>query len=508
MTPAEIQQTLQAGMDALKRGQKRPARELLIRVIEADERNETAWLWLSAAVESLDDQITALENVLDINPQNKAAQKGLEQLRAKREAERPPAPPPVIEAPIAEEPAVEEPVVIEEDPLGQGGGPDAELNISEKVSAFGVYTPAVSEGWQETRDALEPEEATESHDWQERVTPTPAFIQSDYSPEDNLRMEMGIEDGSLASTPAFVSPVVDDISQYANSSPLEYESNLDDPSQCIYCGAIIAPELFTCTDCGRNLAVRSGKDKMSSTLRTTIVVGCVSIAVAAVSALYIVVASSTGTGEVVRYIFEGLGLEWLFGDYLAWTQPLTNIVMGVQIALPILMAFAILALAYQVTFVYYVSVGLWGLNVLWSVTRWTFGYGGLGLMIGDIVASVFTLFFIFAAQPDFQVNLVRLRCAVDPRMKGGEPLHNLGLIYRKEGKWALAVTHWRAAIAAMPNKPEFYKDLAIGYAEIGYYKRALNTLDEFARQSPEDKDIGTMRTLIDEKRAADPKPKG
>jgi tetratricopeptide (TPR) repeat protein len=238
------------------------------------------------------------------------------------------------------------------------------------------------------------------------------------------------------------------------------------------------------------------------------VVACVSIAVAAISSLYIVVASSTGDGFVVRYIFEGLGLQWLFGDYLAWTQPLTTIVMWVQIMLPILMAFAVLALAYQVTFVYYASIGLWGLNVLWSVTRWTFGYGGLGLMIGDIVASVFTLFFIFATQPDFQVNLVRLRCAVDSRMKGGEPLHNLGLIYRKEGKWALAVTYWRAAIAAMPNKPEFYKDLAIGYAEIGYYKRALNTLDEFARQSPEDKDIGTMRTLIDEKRAADLKPKG
>ena len=59
MTPPEIQQMLQAGIDAVKRGQKQRARELLLKVVEEDEHSEQAWLWLSAVMDTLQDQITA-----------------------------------------------------------------------------------------------------------------------------------------------------------------------------------------------------------------------------------------------------------------------------------------------------------------------------------------------------------------------------------------------------------------------------------------------------------------
>src|SRR5258706_8910022 len=103
MTPAEIQQTLQTGIAALKRGEKDTAREILLRVVEADESNETAWLWLSAALDSPEDQIAALENVLALNPDNASAQKGLSQLRLLRPPPPPPAPP--LHLIIKEEPS-------------------------------------------------------------------------------------------------------------------------------------------------------------------------------------------------------------------------------------------------------------------------------------------------------------------------------------------------------------------------------------------------------------------
>ncbi len=77
-TQEELAEWLYDGAVALRQGDKERALELLMLVVEADEENEAAWLWLSGAVDELDDQQIALENVLAINPGNTAAQQGLE----------------------------------------------------------------------------------------------------------------------------------------------------------------------------------------------------------------------------------------------------------------------------------------------------------------------------------------------------------------------------------------------------------------------------------------------
>lgn len=74
----QLAEWLYDGAVALRQGDKERALELLMRVVEADEENEAAWLWLSGAVEELEDQQIALENVLAINPENTAAKQGLE----------------------------------------------------------------------------------------------------------------------------------------------------------------------------------------------------------------------------------------------------------------------------------------------------------------------------------------------------------------------------------------------------------------------------------------------
>jgi Tfp pilus assembly protein PilF len=77
-TQEEMAEWLYDGAIALRQGNKERALELLMQVVEADEENEAAWLWLSGAVDELEDQQIALENVLAINPNNTAAQQGLE----------------------------------------------------------------------------------------------------------------------------------------------------------------------------------------------------------------------------------------------------------------------------------------------------------------------------------------------------------------------------------------------------------------------------------------------
>jgi tetratricopeptide (TPR) repeat protein len=76
-TSPEVNSLLQRGIAAAKAGQKQEARQVLLRVTELDEENEQAWLWLSAAVESIEERRICLENVLTINPHNRHAQSGL-----------------------------------------------------------------------------------------------------------------------------------------------------------------------------------------------------------------------------------------------------------------------------------------------------------------------------------------------------------------------------------------------------------------------------------------------
>lgn len=78
----ELKATLDQAILAAKEGRKAEARRLLETVLDADERNEQAWLWLSGLVDSDEERSICLENVLTINPHNEAARKGLRALGA------------------------------------------------------------------------------------------------------------------------------------------------------------------------------------------------------------------------------------------------------------------------------------------------------------------------------------------------------------------------------------------------------------------------------------------
>jgi hypothetical protein len=75
---------LREGIAAAKAGQREHARDLLMRVVEQDEENALAWLWLSGVVDSLDDREICLENVLALDPDNDAARRGLAWMRKQK----------------------------------------------------------------------------------------------------------------------------------------------------------------------------------------------------------------------------------------------------------------------------------------------------------------------------------------------------------------------------------------------------------------------------------------
>ena len=77
---ADIEQQLREAAQALRAGRKAEARSVLLAVVDEQEHNERAWLFLSAAVETLEEQQICLENVLTINPTNDKARQGLERV--------------------------------------------------------------------------------------------------------------------------------------------------------------------------------------------------------------------------------------------------------------------------------------------------------------------------------------------------------------------------------------------------------------------------------------------
>ncbi|MCB8979171.1 MAG: hypothetical protein H6657_17295 [Ardenticatenaceae bacterium] len=76
----ETSQLLKTAVQAAKAGDREKAHQLLLQIVEQDEKNETAWLWLSGTVQTKEDRQICLENVLAINPNNQIAQKGLKKL--------------------------------------------------------------------------------------------------------------------------------------------------------------------------------------------------------------------------------------------------------------------------------------------------------------------------------------------------------------------------------------------------------------------------------------------
>jgi tetratricopeptide (TPR) repeat protein len=80
---SQVSKWLRDGIAAAKAGRRDEARELLMRVVKVHERSEQAWLWLSGVVDTDEDRLICLENVLALNPDNVQAKAGLKWLRGK-----------------------------------------------------------------------------------------------------------------------------------------------------------------------------------------------------------------------------------------------------------------------------------------------------------------------------------------------------------------------------------------------------------------------------------------
>ncbi|MEJ2148571.1 MAG: Yip1 family protein [Chloroflexota bacterium] len=103
--PPDLDQLFKEAVEAIRAGDKAAGRAKMMRVVQQDEMNEQAWLWLSSVVETDKERVIALENALTVNPDNDKARRMLEKIEARSESApgvpRPASPPPLQTPTIA-----------------------------------------------------------------------------------------------------------------------------------------------------------------------------------------------------------------------------------------------------------------------------------------------------------------------------------------------------------------------------------------------------------------------
>lgn len=91
---AEPESILQLGIEAARDGNKEQARGLFRLLTRQEPDNPQAWLWLAGVAENHEERRAALERVVDLEPGNEMAKKGLQALGGRSTSRLPPEPEP------------------------------------------------------------------------------------------------------------------------------------------------------------------------------------------------------------------------------------------------------------------------------------------------------------------------------------------------------------------------------------------------------------------------------
>jgi tetratricopeptide (TPR) repeat protein len=75
------QEEINSGITAFHSGNRKAALQIFAEIVKSDPRNETAWLWLAASVDDVDQKEFCFSKVLEINPNNESAQKAILQIK-------------------------------------------------------------------------------------------------------------------------------------------------------------------------------------------------------------------------------------------------------------------------------------------------------------------------------------------------------------------------------------------------------------------------------------------
>jgi len=466
-TPApgdEARQLLAAGIAAAKAGHREPARAMLLRVVEMDERNTAGWLWLSSVVDDLDDREVCLENVLALDPSHVAARRGLELIRQQKAARA--AAPAGGEVPVAEgEPQPPRPEFLTEHPSPAAAILEPELRAA-------VATGAIAS------------------------TPMPDTI-----PE-AVTAAAGVA-GAAAISPAI--SALGEVEQSAAPPAVSADvPELSGEYRCPYCGAQTQPAERRCPSCGGELWLSYRRREAGSywlgiamAFQGLGIIGLMFLISLVLASLaekvklsnpYALVPAYLGLSDALspearRVAFATLPRWQFFGLCLplAWA---VAVFVGLSSRLKV--AFYAYLVDSMVVFVAGVAALFWPKP-------------GPLVGMGAIIAAAIMFALTLAMEDDFFSNERRLVLALDRDVKSGLSYLQRGQFYAGRKMWAMAALHLQRAAGKMPEAIEPYLALAAAYSNMGKAELAELALAKARKIDAENAELRRIEAEMGEK---------
>jgi len=465
----QTQALFQQGIAAAKARQNDQACEALLQVVELDEDNVQAWLWLSTVMDDLEDRIICLQNVLELDPSNQHAQVGLAKLAKQADASQS-----ELVSASAEESTLEE-----EFPSPHPQGSPQAKPIQKKRTGSGRYK------------RLSPQLSTKPDHLQDHASTAGALL------SDSLAAQASIADAPSESADehrsrnqahaSMAGAILKD--SLAVPAPADREAPEDvfgDKYLCPRCAAKTRPKDKKCGHCGYKLWVKKRLQEKPSFLYRLMfwgqLIGNVIYLLVIIYSVWLML-SDNSTLAIEFLIFLGIGAVNM-AYYLFW----------------------LVALIKRWKFVYILTLigAILFLGAMFALTaaismRSTF----CGTLLCGGPFSVIGLIYFFLALnmgADFAFDEYRIVLNVDTDVKTGATLMERGRRYAEQGLWAKAAVHFRRAAYQMPENADTHLSLVVAYINLDMYDMALEPLEkarELDRLNPK---INELAVLLEKRR--------
>lgn len=450
------------GIAAARAGRRSEARALLLQMVEQDERNEQAWLWLSGVMDDPEDVRTCLENVLELNPNNARARQGLEWLNARSAPQR--------------------------------------AASMDRAATPGPEARAADAGRQTPYDPLEAGAAQSRATAQQRVAAEPARPAAPTAAQAPATGATATAAAKPTLAPAAPRP--------AGGTGLLAEEQEQNP--CPYCGAPTGIRQRTCLKCRRSLMVQLPPSETPSRwlgwLATTWLLPALALALAGLALFaaallaYQAARFSGPGGEEVPNVPFPLGLVTAGTALLVLGGAAASIGRALRRrALPAYYAAVLLtplALVLGIFLLLRVSPAdlLQGAGVP-AQEAGLVGAALTGLIAALVVAAALAALLGAAAYRDFFGPLERFVAVVQ---KADPTTHyNNGVAYKNRGMWYMAAREWEEAVARAPRDINYLRALGLAYAQLGRFDPAREMLDRALQLAPGHTKLAEDRALID-----------
>ncbi|MCS6840359.1 MAG: tetratricopeptide repeat protein [Roseiflexus sp.] len=485
--------TLHQAIAAARDGRRDEARVLLMRTLEADPRNERAWLWLSGVVDDPNDVKICLENVLALNPSNPRARQGLEWLHAH------------IGLPLPSLPS----------PAQLGSGIEREIDASAlSLTRLRAYQATLAD----VATAPAPEAAIRSSPM---PAPAPARQSAQTLAPGSAPVRQSVQAApapaparqsvQAAPAPASARAAIQSGSPAASRTPTAASSRLasiatdDNTIPCPYCGAPTVEAQRRCTQCNGSLLVRAALSDERSPIVQTLVWLWRGGAIATV---------------LIALIFPVLGV-FLYQENQAYGFPIGILIPAVILALVGMVGFSVAQqLAQRSVWALYLAAGLTiiGLigalalvarpdtitNTLDQLTGATplpsdwlapLQSGARLIGIGAIVTHITAIALTAVGHNDIVGKLERFRHVLKP--SDHVTHYNNGVALKNRGMWYAASLEWEWAVKKAPYDATYLRALGLAYARLKQFDKARAMLDRALQASPNQPGLAEDRALIE-----------